>query len=169
MDTAVLSLAPIHDELHAVNVMLLPSSRSRHFHDLSLSFVTWCTCSATSSRTAQASSSAVAPTRMAVTPEGSQGQSRGELLHTVWKTALTAGAAQTLLASSSFAEVKRDSASVLTILLLEHPQTSGESLTPSDVIVLYRGHSCKIDENVEALTQEIRHQRNSLFASNAGS
>ncbi|CAM9335242.1 unnamed protein product [Hapterophycus canaliculatus] len=57
-----------------------------------------------SSRTAQASSSSVTPTRMAVGSEGNQGQSRGELLQTVWKTALTAGAAQTLLASSALAE-----------------------------------------------------------------
>lgn len=42
---------------------------------------------------------------MALSPEGGQGQSRGELLQTVWKTALTAGAAQTLLASSALAEV----------------------------------------------------------------
>lgn len=48
-----------------------------------------------------------AATRVAASPEstGSEGQTRGELLQTAWKAALTAGAAQTLLATPAFAEV----------------------------------------------------------------
>eukprot|EP00904_Undaria_pinnatifida_P012340 jgi/Undpi1/8236/HiC_scaffold_25.g10706.m1 len=43
-------------------------------------------------------------TRMAVSPGGSEGQTRREVVQTLWKTALAAGAAQTVLASPSFAE-----------------------------------------------------------------
>eukprot|EP00903_Cladosiphon_okamuranus_P012121 g11373.t1 len=56
-----------------------------------------------SSRACQTPSSFT--TRMAASPESNQGQqTRGELLQTAWKAALTAGAAQTLLASSAFGE-----------------------------------------------------------------
>lgn len=58
-----------------------------------------------SSRTARQQTSSP-PARMAASSGGDQGQTRGDLLQTVWKTALTAGAAQTLLASSAFAEVR---------------------------------------------------------------
>ncbi|CAM9206263.1 unnamed protein product [Laminaria digitata] len=57
---------------------------------------------------ARLSSSSSSPrtttTRMAAGPESSEGQTRGEMVQTLWKTALTAGAAQTFFASPSFAE-----------------------------------------------------------------
>lgn len=45
---------------------------------------------------------------MAVAPEGDQGQTRAELAQSLWRTALTAGAAQTLLSlpSPAFAQVR---------------------------------------------------------------
>lgn len=52
---------------------------------------------------------------MAAGPESSEGQTRGELVQTLWKTALAAGATQTLLASPSFAEDTTVTASGLKI------------------------------------------------------
>ncbi|CAM9776216.1 unnamed protein product [Scytosiphon promiscuus] len=97
--------------------------------------------SCSSSRTAQASSSAspATPTRMAASPEGSQGQSRGELLQTVWKTALTAGAAQTLLASSALAEDTITTSSGLKIKKLV--QGTGPVVEQGDLIgVRFKGN-----------------------------
>ncbi|CAN0480896.1 unnamed protein product [Ectocarpus sp. 12 AP-2014] len=78
-------------------------------------------------------------TRMALNPEGGQGQSRGGLLQTVWKTALTAGAAQTLLASSALAEDSLTTASGLKIKKLV--QGTGPVAEQGDLIgVRFKGN-----------------------------
>ena len=82
---------------------------------------------------------------MAAGPESSEGQTRGELVQTLWKTALATGAAQTLLAPPSFAEVRSKARNmnisrrtlVPSLSLLAHSQTSPDLTPPADLNTLY--------------------------------